>query len=83
MLGVSTAIAILAYLGFYAYFAFKDPDALRSERYSIQKLALEKGFVGDSTTGDVKLRDITPGDPVDPGDPPDKELMISDGGERA
>ena len=26
-------------------------EALRTEHYSIQKLAIEKGFVGDSLTG--------------------------------
>jgi hypothetical protein len=29
------------------------PEALRTERYSIQKLAIEKNFRGDSSTGIV------------------------------
>ena len=75
MLGIFAAIAILAYLAFYTYFALTDPDALRSESYSLQKLALEKGFVGDSTIGDVGLKDVAPGSPTDKG------LLISDGEE--
>ena len=36
----------------YVYFALRGrEDALRSERYSIQKLAIEKGLVGDSLRG--------------------------------
>lgn len=75
MLGVFAAITILVYLFFYIYFAFKDPDALRSESYSIQKLALEKGILGDSTTGDIRLKDVTPAAPED------KDILISAGGE--
>ena len=35
----------------YIYCLFKDRDALRSEKYSIQKLALEKGIYGDNLSG--------------------------------
>ncbi|MEP0712984.1 hypothetical protein [Algoriphagus sp.] len=35
----------------YIYCLFKDRDALRSEKYSIQKMAIEKGLVGDNLTG--------------------------------
>ncbi|HTT81238.1 MAG TPA: hypothetical protein VMF86_16320 [Stellaceae bacterium] len=38
-------------MGWYSYFAIKDPDALRSERFVIQKLSIEHGLIGDSTTG--------------------------------
>jgi hypothetical protein len=42
-----------------------DPDALRSERYTLQKLAIEHHLIGDSATGILsdtesnKLIDIT------------------------
>ena len=75
MLGIFSAIAILVYLASYTYFALADPDALRSESYSLQKLAIKKGFVGDSTIGDVRLKDVTPGIPTDKGP------LISDGEE--
>lgn len=52
----------MLYLFAYTYCLFKDRDALRTERYSIQKLAIEKGFVGDSLTG--TLRHETPAETV-------------------
>ena len=35
----------------YVFFMVKAPDALRSEKYSILKTAMEKRLVGDSLTG--------------------------------
>ena len=43
------------YLGAYVYCLVTDRDALRSETYTIQKMAIEKGFVGDSLTGVLSL----------------------------
>ncbi len=76
MFSIFGGLTIICYLIAYGYFAFKDPDALRSETYSIQKLAIEKGFVGDSITGDVSLKNITPGAPRD------SDRLISGGGEK-
>jgi hypothetical protein len=46
------SLGMLLYLGTYLYCLFsKKEDLLRSETYSIQKLAIERGFVGDSTEG--------------------------------
>lgn len=42
---------MLLYAGAYIYFAITDPDALRSERYKLQKIAIEQGLYGDSSTG--------------------------------
>jgi len=53
--GVSSALSVLLYLFAYIFLLFKDRDALRSERYSIQKLAIEKGIVGDSSSGIIDL----------------------------
>jgi len=41
---------------FYCLFSRREGlvDALRTERYSIQKLAIEKGYVGDSITGTLR-----------------------------
>lgn len=44
-------IAIGVFFFAYVYCLFKDRDALRSEKYSIQKLAIEKGIVGDNMVG--------------------------------
>ncbi len=42
----------LAFLLFsYGFFMRKNPDALRSEWYSLNKIALEKGLVGDNLQG--------------------------------
>ena len=35
----------------YIYCLHKDRDALRSEKFTIQKMAIEKGFVGDDISG--------------------------------
>ena len=53
----------------YAYLVFlkKDPDALRSEIYSLRKFAIEKGLYGDNLSGmididqDANQRSILPG----------------------
>jgi hypothetical protein len=35
-----------------------DREALRSERYSIQKLAIKKGMVGDNLSGTLQIDEI-------------------------
>lgn len=59
--GVSSALSVGLYLFAYIYLLFKDRDYLRSERYSIQKLAIEKGVLGDSSSGiiDVEVQPAT------------------------
>jgi hypothetical protein len=54
--GIAAAglVIVLGLCGFYCY-AYRtqmqtNPDALRSERYSLSKLAIEKGLVGDNLT---------------------------------
>ena len=53
------------YLFSYIYCLYKHPDALRSETYSIQKLAIQKGFVGDDQTGLVSVQRNVAGRIVD------------------
>ena len=57
--GVGAALSIGLYLFAYLYLLFKDRDALRSEKYSIQRLAIEKGLFGDSTSGVIDV-DVVP-----------------------
>ena len=45
---------MLLYLFTYIFCLFTDKDALRSENYSISKLAIEKGIIGDNITGMVE-----------------------------
>ena len=51
LLSVILVILLVAYLVTHFYFMVKNPDALRSERFTIEKMAIERGIVGDSTTG--------------------------------
>lgn len=51
MFATFAGLTMLLYLGAYLYCLVTDKEALRSETYSIQKLAIEKGFVGDSVAG--------------------------------
>jgi hypothetical protein len=44
-------LALLLYLGAFVYCLLTDKEALRSEKYSIEKLAIEKGIFGDSISG--------------------------------
>ena len=44
LFGIGTALSVLLYLAAYSYCLMKMPEALRTERYSIQKLAIEKNF---------------------------------------
>jgi membrane protein YdbS with pleckstrin-like domain len=51
------AVAVLflgtsvVYLFSYLYCLFYNPDALRSEKYSLQKMAIEHNLLGDNVTG--------------------------------
>jgi len=46
-----TACVLFVYLGAFICFAFVDRDALRSESFSIQKMAIQHGVFGDDLTG--------------------------------
>src|SRR5262249_30298235 len=48
-------VTVLLYLGAYLYFMLTDPDALRSEHYSLGKLAIEKSVAGDDLTGIIEV----------------------------
>lgn len=50
-LGVLIALDLLAYLVAYFIFLFKSPEFLRSERYSLSKMAIEKSIKGDNIAG--------------------------------
>src|SRR5688572_24932875 len=44
-------LVLLVFLGAYVFLLLRNPDALRSENFSLSKMAIEKGLVGDSTYG--------------------------------
>ena len=51
VLGVGIALAPLLFFAAYVYFGKTNPDALRSESYSLTKLAIQNRLMGDSLTG--------------------------------
>jgi phosphoglycerol transferase MdoB-like AlkP superfamily enzyme len=53
-----TAAVFLLLLGAYIYFMIRDPAALRSERYSLAKTAIEKQRLGDSLSGLREVIDV-------------------------
>jgi hypothetical protein len=54
-LGVSFIVAIFLYFACYLYCLMNDRDALRSEKYSINKMAIEHGVYGDNNSGVISL----------------------------
>ena len=49
--GVMAGFILIFYVASYVFFAFRAPDALRSESYTLKKMAIERGITGDSLTG--------------------------------
>jgi hypothetical protein len=56
-LGILLTGFMLLYAGAYIAFGLKDPNLLRSEQYNIKKMAIERGMLGDSSTGLVPQSD--------------------------
>lgn len=52
-------IVIVIYLTIYIHAYFKNPELLRSEKYTLTKMAIEKSTFGDSTSGIVEIGKIT------------------------
>lgn len=44
-------IVIITLVFAYGYLLVKNPDALRSETFTLSKMAIEKGLIGDSLLG--------------------------------
>lgn len=58
--GICFVGAILLYAGSYLYCLFRDRDALRSEKYSLHKMAIEHGIYGDSASGITEIPGNSP-----------------------
>jgi hypothetical protein len=59
-------VDFLTFIAAYGYYAYTAPDALRSERYYLQKMAIERGALGDTLSGIFPADDVlTSRDPVD------------------
>lgn len=48
---VLSVITFLLYFYAYVYFMHNDRDALRSEKYSLEKMAIQRGLIGDDISG--------------------------------
>lgn len=48
---VILGVTVFVFLGVFIYCLIKNPDSLRSESFTIQKIALEKGVYGDNQVG--------------------------------
>jgi hypothetical protein len=57
ILAIFLGLTVLLYLVSYVYYIFKDPDALRSEKYTLSKMALEKNLIGDDQSGLVEIEE--------------------------
>lgn len=57
---VLICMLVTAYLGAYAFFAWTQPDALRSEKFTLTKFAIERGLKGDNLAGLYIPGDISP-----------------------
>ena len=55
MLAVLDCLAIILYFAAYIFFGHKDPDLLRSEKFTIQKMAIQHGLIGDDISGMFKI----------------------------
>lgn len=53
MLACLLGLISLVYLTAYIYFGLRNPDALRSERFTLSKLAIERSITGDNLAGFV------------------------------
>jgi hypothetical protein len=50
-LTAALVMCVIMYFVAYIFFMMKNPDALRSERFTLSKLALERSVKGDSIAG--------------------------------
>jgi hypothetical protein len=55
VLMVCFGILLLVFLGCFVYFARKKPELLRTEHFALQKMAIQKAAVGDSSRGLVSI----------------------------
>jgi len=59
LFGSFSSLTMILFGFSFVFFVFKDPDALRSEKYSLSKMAIEKGLLGDDIKG-LLDPDLTP-----------------------
>ena len=55
LLAIFACLILTVYLFAYVYLMLKDRDALRSERFTLSKMAIERSITGDSLRGFSKI----------------------------
>ena len=53
LIAISSAfgLVLVTFIGAYIFLLITNPDALRSESYTLSKMAIERGLFGDSLSG--------------------------------
>lgn len=51
LVAVLLSLSVALFLGAYIFCLVNSPDSLRSEKYSLQKLAIQHALLGDSSAG--------------------------------
>ncbi len=53
LIAISSAfgLVLVTFIGAYIFLLINNPDALRSESYTLSKMAIERGLIGDSLSG--------------------------------
>lgn len=54
---VMLGILFLTYIGTFLFLLFSDRDALRSEQFTLSKMAIERGLIGDNVTGLIEANE--------------------------
>lgn len=62
LLGVLLGVCVSTFIISYAYYAAKNPDALRSEKFTLSKMAIEKNLIGDDKAGLVEIMEFEASD---------------------
>lgn len=55
LLSILLVLFMIIYAAACIFFGWTDPNLLRSERYNIEKMAIERGIFGDSMTGIIDV----------------------------
>lgn len=63
-------VTVLIFIGSYIYYGVKSPDALRSEKFTLSKMAIEKNLVGDNLSGLIEVEGAVGLRPPPPPPPP-------------
>jgi len=59
-IGTMAAAFLVLYAVAFIFLLIYDRDALRSEKYSLHKMAIEHGLIGDDKVGLIDTRDVRP-----------------------